>query len=135
MYRKSITLTVLLAVAVAFSVTVAFAADAKTTEDAKGIKATEAYFSSVTLAENPAKMKDLMKGLGTQKGVLAAKFDDKTKLLKVVIESEVGSIDSIQKALSGVLDDLDLKESKETTWQKKDCSGCPSASKCAKEKK
>jgi hypothetical protein len=101
----------------------------------QAIAAKEAFFASAVLDKDPAQLKDLAKILGQHKGVLAAKYDDQAKLLKVVLDPKLTSAKNVHKALAGSLTDLELKKVGDTKWEAKDCGKCPHAAKCAKEEK
>ncbi len=136
MHRQITTITLVLAF-IAVCVAPAFASS-NTAEAHKGVPAKEALLSSATLAKDPAMMKGLAKTLGADKGILSAKYDDEKALLRVVFDPKTTSSKAIEKALKGQLDDLTVKEVKDTTFESKDCGKCPQASKCkgaASEKK
>ena len=111
--------------------------EADTTKAAPGkeIVAKAASFESKALNADPAKMKDIAKALGAQKGILAAKLDKETKMLNIVFDPSKASIEAIEKALGAELKDLERKELKDTKWAPKDCGKCPSAAKCASKDK
>ncbi len=128
MRRQFTTIALTLAVLAAFVVP-AVAGDT-VAEKAKGVPAKEALLSSATLAADPAMMKGLAKTLGSDKGILSAKFDGEKDLLRIVFDPKLTSAEAIEKALGAQLKDLDVKEVKDTTWAGKNCGGCPKAAKC-----
>lgn len=98
---------------------------------AKAIAAKEALLSSPALAESPEMMKGLVKALKGNGGILAANFDDKSKLLRVTFDPTKTTDKAILKTLGAKLPDLNMTKVQDTKWEPKNCGKCPSAHKCA----
>lgn len=129
------TAIVLVIVMTAMLITPLLEADTDKVTHGKKIQAKAASFKSDSLNDDPAKMKDIAKALGAQKGILAAKLDKETRMLNIVFDPAKASIETIEEALGTQLKDFERKELKDIEWAPKDCGKCPSASKCASKDK
>ena len=101
----------------------------------EAVKAKEVAFASPALTGEPATTKEMMKDLGKvlakHEGILAARFDDKDKVVRVTFDPTKINDKLIHKAVDNTLPSCEVRAVKDVEWAPKDCGKCPSKHKCA----